>query len=151
MAGLITYQFSRITLAETWGLRAAVLWPEKDLGPTCQLSIDDLPDTFHFGVKCATGIVSIGTFAKEVHPELPPGVHYRLRAMATDQNHRQCGVGRMLIEGATSALSEAGCSLVWANARHVALGFYTRLNWDVVGPTYEVPLRGPHRLVWRSI
>lgn len=151
MAEVITYKFSRITLTETWGLRAAVLWPEKDPGPTCQLAIDDLPDTFHFGVKGPTGVVSIGTFAKEVRPELPPGSHYRLRAMATDQEHRERGVGRMLIEGALTELSELGCSIVWADARHVALGFYARLNWDVIGPTYEVPLRGPHRLVWRSI
>ncbi len=46
----------------------------------------------------------------------------------------------MLLEGAITALSDQGCTLVWADARHVALGFYARLNWDVVGPTYEVPL-----------
>ena len=151
MAGLITYKFSRITQEETWPLRAAVLWPEKEPGPSCRIPTDDLPETVHFGVQSDGEWVSIGSFVLETHPELPPSVHYRLRAMATHEAHRQRGVGRMLIEGAISALSEKNCSVVWADARHVALGFYARLDWDVMGPTYEVPLRGPHRLVWRRI
>ena len=151
MAGLITYKFSRITQEETWPLRAAVLWPEKEPGPSCRIPTDDLPETVHFGVQSDGEWVSIGSFIPETHPELPASVHYRLRAMATHKSHRQRGVGRMLIEGAISALSEKNCSVVWADARHVALGFYARLDWDVMGPTYDVPLRGPHRLVWRRI
>ncbi|MDB4787309.1 GNAT family N-acetyltransferase [Flavobacteriales bacterium] len=151
MAGLITYEFSRITSGETWPLRAAVLWPEKEAGPSCRIPTDDLPGTFHFGIRCGNELVSIGSFVPEQKPELPGAVHYRLRAMATGEGHRKRGVGRMLIEGAISALAEKNCTAVWADARHVALGFYARLDWDVIGQTYEVPLRGPHRMVWRRI
>ena len=151
MAEMTSYRFCEISANDTWLLRAGVLWPEKEPGPSCHLPSDSRHDTFHYGVLSAEEVVSIGSFVREDHPELPTLKHYRLRAMATHKNHRQQGAGRMLLEGAIKALSDQGCTLVWADARHVALGFYARLNWDVVGPTYQVPLRGPHRLVWRRI
>ena len=151
MEGVNSYQFSRITSRDTWPLRAAVLWPEKEPGSSCQLPSDDLSDTLHFGVLREGALVSIGSFSRQHHPDLPGEVQFRLRAMATHESNRKMGVGSILIAGAIAALSEEDCSVVWADARLAALGFYERLDWEVTGPTYVVPLRGPHRLVWRRI
>ena len=50
-------------------------------------------------------------------------------------------------EGAIADLKKKSVPGVWADARHAALGFYACLDWDVIGPSYEVPKRGLHRLV----
>lgn len=144
------YDFCRLLSSETWGVRAKVLWPEKALGPDCQLDADDQEGAFHFGVKHQGQIVAVGTFLPQVHPELN-AADYRLRAMATDVHFRKMGVGRALIVGAMAELKAHSVKGVWADARHSALGFYARLDWEVTGPSYEVPKRGLHRLVWTGI
>lgn len=143
------YTVGRILPEQTWPLRAAVLWPEKSGGPECALPVDHGSGVFHFGAQREGEVVCIATFMPERHAELPPEVTYRLRAMATHPEHRKCGLGRRVLEAAEAELSEGGCKGIWADARHVALGFYACLGWEVTGPTYEVNLRGPHRLVWR--
>jgi len=142
------YYVRRVLPKETWPLRAAVLWPEKQPDDTCALAVDDAEGVFHLGVISDGLVVGIGTFMPENHPDLPDCVGHRLRAMATHPGHRGQGAGRMLIRHAEAQLREAGFGGVWADARKVALGFYASLGWDVVGPFYEVPNRGPHRLVW---
>ena len=145
------YEFKQVLHKETWPLRAAVLWPEKSAGPGCELPSDTADGTVHFGVFQGAELISIASFSRQSHDALPDEVSYRLRAMATTKTSRNSGAGRLVIDGAIRALQRMGVEGVWADARHVALGFYARLGWDVVGPTYEVPLRGPHRLVWRRI
>jgi len=142
------YQVCRVLPKDTWPLRAAVLWPEKQPDATCALPVDDAEGVFHVGVITDGLVVGIGTFMPQNHPNLPDSVGYRLRAMATHPGHRGKGVGRMLIRHAEVQLREAGFGGVWADARKIALGFYASLGWNVMGPFYVVPKRGPHRLVW---
>lgn len=142
------YEVRRVLPKETWPLRAGVLWPEKEPNAACALPVDDEEGVFHLGVILDGLVVGIGTFMPQKHPDLPGCIGHRLRAMATHPEHRGQGVGRMLIRHAESHLSEAGHGGVWADARKVALGFYAGLEWEVTGPFYVVPNRGPHRLVW---
>jgi predicted GNAT family N-acyltransferase len=144
------YEFSRLLPRETWPLRAAILWPEKEVGPGCELDVDAAEGALHFGIKQDDLVVCVGSFLPQVHPENSE-LTYRLRAMATSASHRKKGLGRMLIEGALAELMKVQVKGVWADARHAALGFYARLDWEVSGPTYEVTNRGLHRLVWVRI
>ncbi len=137
----------RILSPDTWALRAAVLWPEKQAGPGCALEVDDTPQALHFGTFCGGELVTIGSFFPERHPSLPEAIGFRLRAMATAPGHRGKDHGRQLIQHAEDVIRQSGEGGIWADARLGALGFYARLGWDVTGPFYEVPKRGPHRLV----
>lgn len=136
---------------ETWPIRASVLWPEKEAGPDCFLQGDDDTDTFHLGAWRSGELVSIATFMRLEQPEYPGISAFRLRAMGTVLESRGIGVGRAVIEKGLEILSGKICDRVWCDARHVALGFYARLDWDVTGATYSVPHRGPHRRASRSI
>lgn len=111
------------------------------------MPVDGEEGVFHLGVIHNGLVVGIGTFMPEKHQNLPAFIDHRLRAMATHPEYRGQGVGRMLIRHAEAELREAGVGGIWADARKVALGFYASLEWDVTGPFYEVPNRGPHRLV----
>jgi GNAT superfamily N-acetyltransferase len=141
------YQVCRVLPEDTWPLRAAVLWPEKQPDGSCALPVDGAEGVFHLGVIHQGVVVGIGTFMPQNHRDLPHSIGHRLRAMATHPGHRGQGVGRMLIRHAEAELRASGFGGIWADARKVALGFYASLGWDVIGPFYEVPNRGPHRLV----
>ena len=140
-----------IASSQTWPIRASVLWPEKNPGPECALEGDDDENTFHLGAIYRGEVVSIGTFMKSEQPGHPGVLAYRLRAMGTDGDHQGKGCGAAVIEKALGLLSAQGVGRIWCDARHVALGFYARQNWDIVGPSYEVPLRGLHRRAFRLI
>jgi GNAT superfamily N-acetyltransferase len=139
-----------IAPGETWPIRASVLWPEKDPGPECALDGDDDASTFHLGAICQGEVVSIGTFMKSEQPDYSGVLAYRLRAMGTSSGHQGKGCGAAVIEKALEVLSAQGVERVWCDARHVALGFYARMEWDITGSTFEVPFRGPHRRASRS-
>lgn len=143
------YTIGRILPEDTWALRAAVLWPEKEPGIQCALPVDLDAGVFHLGARKHGEVICIATFMPDRHPALGPEIDYRLRAMATHSDHRGRGVGRQILEHGITELREHGIDGVWADARHAALGFYASLGWEVTGPSYEVTLRGLHRLVWR--
>ncbi len=138
----------RILPEETWAIRASVLWPEKLPDASCAMPVDNGVGVMHFGVVQGDNVVGVGTFMPQQHPDLDGAIGYRLRAMATHPDHRGGGVGTQLIRHAEEALQAAGEGGIWADARKVALGFYAGLGWEVTGPFYTVPKRGPHRLVW---
>jgi len=145
------YRVGLILPEDTWGLRAEVLWPEKAPDSTCVLDSDEVEGAFHVGVTSQGRILSTASFFPQSHDGLEEYVDHRLRAMATHPDHRGRGLGKRVVEFGIARLAEVGAGGVWADARHVALGFYARLDWEVTGPTYEVRFRGLHRLVWRRI
>lgn len=142
------YGVRRVLPPETWGIRASVLWPEKEADDSCALEVDGDPGVLHFGVIFNDEVVGIGSFMPQKHRDLEPSIGYRLRAMASHANHRGKGVATLLIRHAESVLKNQGEGGVWADARKGALGFYAGLGWEVSGAFYSVPKRGPHRLVW---
>jgi GNAT superfamily N-acetyltransferase len=143
-----TYSVRRILPNETWAIRALVLWPEKQPDSSCALPDDGDAGVMHFGVTRGSVVVGVGTFMPQTHLDLEASIGYRLRAMATHPDHRGRGVGARLIRHAEGVLRDGGEGGIWADARKVALGFYAGLGWEVSGPFYTVPKRGPHRLVW---
>jgi len=141
------YTVVELTAEETHPLRLSVLrsdTPSKVLA----FNEDDWPGTIHLGVRDADGVVAVSSWVPE--PYLgEPAVH--LRGMATAPHLQGQGVGGILIE--------AGCEraalvapLVWARARDVALGFYLRHGFTVVGDGFTDDLtQKPHHMILRRL
>jgi hypothetical protein len=53
-----------------------------------------------------------------------------------------------LVEEAKRRIADMGYDVLWCDARKVALGFYERLGFDRIDEWYEVPLIGPHQLMY---
>jgi GNAT superfamily N-acetyltransferase len=72
--------------------------------------------------------------------------------MAVEPERHGVGIGRAILDEAASLLRRVDASLVWANGRDTALGFYERAGWEVVGDGYVLPVQGdrpgmPHHRV----
>ena len=76
---------------------------------------------------------------------------YRLRAMATSSKVRGENFGKLLIEFAIEELKNRKVDLLWCDARKVALGFYEKMGFNVIGDFYEIPIIGPHKLMYKLI
>ena len=137
-----------IAADDTHDLRLRVL---RNDTPTAIVTFpeDDLPGTFHIGVRDADGhLVAISTWIpRPFHDEAA----VQLRGMATAPHAQGHGVGAMLLEaGFTRAATTA--PLVWARARDTALEFYLRHGFVVDGEGFIDEQTGkPHHVIVRRL
>jgi ribosomal protein S18 acetylase RimI-like enzyme len=64
--------------------------------------------------------------------------------MATSEMHQGKGLGRKLLRSAEERLQEMGVDVLWCNARTNARGFYEKLGYQVMGPSFDIPEIGRH-------
>jgi GNAT superfamily N-acetyltransferase len=136
----------RAKVHEIFPLRHAVLRPGR---PVSYSVYSEEEGAVHVGAWDDDMLVGCAT----VFPEPWPGNGWlaavddawRLRGMAVDPSMQGTGVGRLvLVEGAVAA-REGGASVLWANARTSALGFYERMGWKIIGEEYVASDSGvPH-------
>jgi predicted GNAT family N-acyltransferase len=132
----------RVPAEVTLSLRSAVL---RNGGPAA-LPGDDHPGTVHLAARDAIGGV-VGVV--RVHPQPCPWQPrarrpWQLRGMATDPAARGGGAGRALVEALVAEVRDQGGDLVWCDARTSAVGFYERMDFEVVTREFDKPGVGPH-------
>ncbi len=138
-----------IAAEDTRLLRYRVLWPHKARMEDCVIDIDGRGDAIHLGAFDAEGrLVGVCSLFEMATPKLTDDCQYRLRAMATAPEVRGQGAGAVLVEEAKRRIADMGYDVLWCDARKVALGFYERLGFDRIDEWYEVPLIGPHQLMY---
>ncbi|MDQ1436805.1 MAG: hypothetical protein QOK43_434 [Acidimicrobiaceae bacterium] len=94
-----------------------------------------------------TSIVGVATFFPSPCGPRPDDVAYQLRGMAVLPEYQGRGVGASLLAAGVERVRAAGATLLWANARDSALGFYEGKGWKVEGEGFEYgPARLPHHV-----
>lgn len=109
---------------------------------------DDAPGALHLGAfdPATDELVGVATFFPSPYDDRPDA--YQLRGMAVVPEWQGRGVGAALLSEGVARLRTMGVPLVWANGRDVAIGFYERHGWKVVGDGFEYgPARLPHHVV----
>lgn len=140
-----------ISSAETYPLRLSVLWPHLNELNECSLAIDDVEGTFHVGAFKDEELVSVGTFLIDFNKEFKHKKQYRLRAMASSTKVRGQNFGKKIIDFAIQKLKNEKIDLLWCDAREVALGFYEKMGFKMIGNFYEVKNIGPHKLMYYEL
>ncbi|WP_339869200.1 GNAT family N-acetyltransferase [Pseudohongiella nitratireducens] len=144
-------KIEQISSADTLSLRSKVLRPGKPIS-TCHFDGDDAPQTRHFGAINHQGqIVGIVSVYQQDSASVSAHNPYQLRAMAIDTKARGQGIGVLLLNAAESYLQSCGCDRVWANARTVALGFYTKQGYQELSEEFVIENVGPHYLVAKTL
>lgn len=144
------YSVEIVPVEEIKTLRQLVLWPHLTI-EGCEIDPDRLEDTYHVVVKDNDTIVCCGTFLVEAKDHFSASKQYRLRAMGTHPHYRKNGLGKMLIEFTIEHLKALNVDLIWCDARIVATGFYEKMGFSISGEQYEVPIIGPHYLMYIEI
>ncbi|WP_158795200.1 GNAT family N-acetyltransferase [Pedobacter sp. L105] len=139
----------RISQQETFPLRSAELRNNKPFDQ-CVLPTDNTEGIYHLGYFLDDQLVCIGTFFPEDYPEQGTG-GFRLRGMATLSAFAGKGYGAALINFAIDELTSVQASYIWCNARKAAVGFYSKLGFDIISGEFDVPGIGPHFDMRRQI
>lgn len=138
-----------ISAAETLDLRNRVLRNNAGIDK-CVFATDGIEGGFHMGWFFEGKIMSIATFYPENCDERGAG-GFRLRGMATDPDFSGKGCGSDLIKFAINELRSANASYIWCHARSSAIGFYRKLDFEVISDEFEVPGIGPHFIMIKMI
>ncbi len=150
MHNCILMKVLQISARDTHSLRHKVLRQGRPI-EECYFPGDEDDQTFHLGAFVETKLVSVASFFYERNPAFEDVDQYRLRGMATLEDHRGGGHSRALLRTAFPIIKQNFCSLVWCNARVSAVGFYEKTGFTSFGDVFEVPVIGEHLLMFRKI
>ncbi len=137
-----------ITAPETYALRLQELRKNMTLSEKIPGDFDE--STVHLGLFEDDQLACIATFMP-ASSDLFKEKQYRLRGMATDEAHQKKGYGKAVLLKAEELLKERGIDLIWCNARVVALGFYMKLGYEIIGEEFDIPQIGGHFVMFKRI
>lgn len=104
---------------------------------SCAFDRDDDTNTLHLGAFVCEKLVGVLTL-------LPNATDVQLRGMAVLPEMQKLGIGFQLILEAEKCVMSMGISLLWMNARLVAIPFYERCGYQKLGDKFRLPFGGEH-------
>ncbi|MCC5835690.1 MAG: GNAT family N-acetyltransferase [Opitutales bacterium] len=132
-------------------LRNEILRPGMDVSE-CRFEGDDAPETRHFAVVDeGNDIVGIVSVYRNGNPTINSADAWQIRGMATSSTCRGRGVGNLLLTSAEDYAKSRGATLIWANARSEAAGFYTKSGYSLASEEFFISGVGAHFLVVKSL
>ena len=133
----------KISLDEVISVRHPVLRTGKPI-ESCRFDGDKLSTTFHLGAYINSILVGVVTILYQRNKLLSNERQYQLRGMAVIESYQKMGIGKELVLAAENLVKEKSGSLVWMNARLLAVPFYEKLGYSVFGLKFNIPKVGEH-------
>lgn len=144
-----SYELRNITSEETWPVRHPVLRKGRPLEDV-YMEADEKESTFHIGMFYNTKIIGVASFMEDAK-DIFTGKQYRLRGMAVLPEYRKRGIAELLLKRGEEILREKGCTLLWFNARIIAVRFYENMEYKKIGSEFNIPLVGPHYVMKKEL
>ncbi len=137
-----------VELDEITDLRRRVLRADD---PTALVVVDEdaIPGCFHLGLKNGRNVIGAVSAFPCPSPDVDHRDAWQFRFMAVDEAFQGQGLGRVLIQELLRILQDRGVTLLWANGRDTALGFYDAIGFTrVPGSAHASPSTGlPHHRI----
>ncbi|WP_147678033.1 GNAT family N-acetyltransferase [Algibacter pacificus] len=136
------YYIKQIIATDTHSVRHPVLRPGKPI-ESCFFDGDNLDTTIHFGIY-DTILIGVCSILKKRNPNFTALTQYQLRGMAVLKPYQGLGVGKELITYCDSFLKKKHADLIWCNAREIAVDFYKKNGYHIIGNSFHIKNIGPH-------
>ncbi len=137
-----------IKVEDTYNIRKQEL--RKSMSLPAQFTGDLDNNTLHLGVFDDDILVSIISFMKNDHKNLK-GEQYQLRGMATLETYQKKGYGKKLVIRAEKLLKKKNAAIIWCNARVIALDFYHKQGYKIIGEEFDIPQIGGHFVMYKRL
>ena len=139
-----------ITALETFSVRQPVLRPGKSM-ETCHFDGDNLASTRHFGLFLDEKLAGIASLFQEKTNLLTENNQFQLRGMAVLDQFQKKGIGESLVKHAEENAKSRDAEVIWFNAREIAVGFYEKLGYKVIGAPFNIGDIGTHFIMHKKI
>lgn len=136
------YSLREVVAQDTWPVRHPVLRAGRPLEDV-YMEADEQASTFHLGMYHNNKIVGVASFMEDTHEEFT-GMQTRLRGMAVLPEYRNRGIAAQILSKGEEILKQRKRTILWFNARTVALDFYKNLDYKMIGEEFDIPKVGPH-------
>lgn len=143
-------KIKQINYKETYPIRQVILRPNRPL-ETCFFGGDELETTFHFGLFYKDKLVGIISLFKNDNPLFQEENQYQIRGMAVLEQYQKYGFGKMLVQHSEKFLYEKNISFIWFNAREIAVNFYKKQGYEIIGNAFDIPDVGMHYVMWKEV
>jgi ribosomal protein S18 acetylase RimI-like enzyme len=138
-----------IETEKTYPLRIEIL--RKGIARDYKFVGDEDKYTFHVGAFINDECVGIGSCMKKEHTLFKGENVYQLRGMAVKKDIQKKGIGKEIVLKTEEILKDRNCSLIWFNAREIAVGFYEKLGYKIIGEKFQIPKVGSHYVMFREL
>ncbi|APG64193.1 hypothetical protein LPB136_01895 [Tenacibaculum todarodis] len=138
-----------ISAEETYIIRQFVLREGVDL--PFKFDGDFNEETIHLGAFKNEKLVGIASLMKTESNLLSFKNQYQLRGMATINEVRGLGFGSKIIDEVILQLKTMNIECVWCNAREIALDFYIKKGFEIIGNPFTVNQIGKHFVMYKKI
>lgn len=144
------YSIRQIPSSATFAVRLPVLRPGKPV-ESCIFDGDDLPSTVHLGIYDKENLVGIVSVFEAGSPLLPQENQFQLRGMAVLDAYQKKGLGEKLVKAAEEYIVSKGGETIWFNAREIAVGFYNKMGYEIIGEPFDIGDIGTHYVMYRLV
>ena len=140
----------KITSQDTFAVRQPVLRPGKAI-ETCIFDGDDLPSTIHFGIYDEQMLVGVISIFKASSPYFNEKEQFQIRGMAVLDTEQKKGLGQKLVLEAEAYIAQNNGERIWFNAREIAVGFYQKMGYAIIGEVFTIEGVGAHYVMHKLI
>lgn len=138
----------KITARETFSVRNPVLRAGKPI-ESCLFLGDDLKTTSHFGFFVDEKMVGVSSLFEEKNKLFDLEKQFQIRGMAVLEDFQKTGIGNNLIKYIENHLESE--ILIWFNARVIAVDFYKKLGYQIIGNSFEIDEIGKHFVMYKIL
>ena len=112
---------------------------------------DNYKETFHLAFMKDSEPISCATFYPEKSSLISSTKAYRLRGMATLEEHRKKGYGKKIMSKAIEEIKKRKGNFLWCNARLIAVEFYKKTGFSSIGEQFNISDIGPHYFMYKKL
>jgi predicted GNAT family N-acyltransferase len=138
----------RILAEDTYNIRKEML--RKNIPLPFEFNGDFDKETFHLGAFKNDKLIAISSYKLSKLDSLE-GKHYQLRGMATLNDFQGLGAGKYMLQEAVAILKTLKVDYLWCNARLVAVDFYTKQGFLILGDSFMEKFIGEHYVMYKKI
>lgn len=146
----MAYTIKTITPLETHTIRHPILRPGKPIN-SCIFDGDDLKSTIHLGVYLKQQLIGVCSLLKNENDLLTEEQQYQLRGMAILKDYQGKGLGHTILKHAESTLKKNNTNLIWCNARKIAVPFYKKNGYHIIGKPFNIETIGQHFMMYKKL
>lgn len=145
-----SYKIKIIDALETHNVRHPILRSGKPI-ESCIFSDDNLDTTIHLGLYMNKKLIGVSSFIKKKSHLISGEHHYQLRGMAILNKFQGKGLGNIILNYGETLLKKKNIKTIWCNAREVALNFYKKNDYQIIGEPFHIEDIGKHYTMYKLL
>ena len=112
---------------------------------------DTIKTTIHLGIFIKDSLIGVCSFFKNSNPNILECHQYQLRGMAISKSFQTKGFGKIILGHGENLLIQNNSKIIWCNAREIAVNFYKKNGYQIIGEPFNIKNIGLHYLMRKTL